>query len=162
SYRDRRVIDVGDVARTEFIQATGAKQSITYVSMGWLMFALPGYPLEMSYLGPYQLGEENTQAIIAQGESGFRFTVLLDNRTYAPVAMAVSFVEDIQQMVVVESSGIFDRKFMQDTYARARAERKARAKLAQPCEMLIRFSDRRLIDGVMLPFRVTTTLNGEV
>jgi hypothetical protein len=28
--------------------------------------------------------------------------------------------------------------------------------------MLIRFSDRRQVNGLLLPFRVTTTLNGEV
>src|SRR5262245_47405888 len=101
SYRDRRVIDVGDVARTEFIQATGAKQELTYFSIGWLLLTLPGYPLEMNYLGTYQVGPENTHAIITQGESGFRFTVLLDSKTYAPVALAISFVEDIQPTVIV-------------------------------------------------------------
>src|SRR5262245_47931733 len=48
---DRRVIDVGDVEKTEFIQATSAKQELSYYSIGWLMRPLPGYPLEMSYLG---------------------------------------------------------------------------------------------------------------
>jgi hypothetical protein len=32
----------------------------------------------------------------------------------------------------------------------------------QPCEMLVQFSDRRPVNGALLPFRVTTTLNGEV
>jgi len=162
SYRDRRVIDVGDVARTEFIQATGAKQELTYFSIGWLMLALPGYPLEMNYLGLYQVGSENAHAISAEGESGFQFTVLLDTKTFAPLALAISFVEEIQQTVIVESAGFLDRRFMQETYARARAERRARAKPPQPYEMLIRFSDRRSVNGALLPFQVTTTLNGEV
>jgi len=162
SYSDRRVIDVGDVARTEFIQATGAKQELTYFSLGWLMFPLPGYPFEMSYLGLYRAGSENAHAINAEGESGFRFIVLLDAMTYTPLAMMISFVENIQPTIMVESAGFFDRRFMRETYARARAERKAREKPAQQYEMLIRFSDRRPVDGVLLPFRVTTTLNGEV
>src|SRR5262249_27458765 len=138
SNRDRRVIDVGDVARTEFIQATGAKQQLTCFSVGWLMLPLPGYPLEMSYAGVYWDGAEDTHAIIAQGDSGFRFIIMLDLKTYVPVAVAFSFVEDIQQTVIVESAGFFDRKFMQETYARARAERKARAKPVQQYEILIR------------------------
>ncbi|MGH9767496.1 MAG: hypothetical protein ACREAB_08700 [Blastocatellia bacterium] len=162
SYRDRRVIDVGDVARTEFIQATGAKQELTYFSIGWLMLTLPGYPLEMNYLGIYQVGSENAHAINAEGETGFRFTVLLDTKTNAPLALAISFVEEIQPTVIVESAGFFDRRFMRETFARARAERKAREKPVQQYEMLIRFSDRRPVDGVSLPFRATTTLNGEV
>jgi hypothetical protein len=51
---------------------------------------------------------------------------------------------------------------MQETFARARAERKARTKPPQPCELLIRFSDRRPVNGALLPFRATITLNGEV
>ncbi len=162
SYRDRRVIDVGDVERTEFRQATSAKQELTYFSMGWLMGALPSYPLETRYLGIYQLGPENVHVIKAEGESGFLFTVLLDAKNYAPIALAISFVEELQPTVLVEAAGFFDRKFMQETYARARAERKARTKPPQPYELLIRFSDRRPVDGLLLPFRVTTTLNGEV
>jgi len=162
SYRDRRMIDVGDVEKTLFRQATSAKQELTYFSIGWLMGALPGYPLETRYLGLYQIGAEDAHAISAVGESGFLFTVLLDTKTYAPFALAISFVEEIQPTIIVETAGIFDRKFMQETYARARAERRARVKPPQPYEMLIRFSDRRPVNGLLLPFRVTTTLNGEV
>jgi hypothetical protein len=159
---DSRVIDVGDVEKTAFIQATSAKQELSYYSIGWLMRPLPGYPLEMSYLGLYQLGAENTHAIVAQGASGFRFTLFLDTKNYAPVALAVSFVEEIRPVVVVEAPYFFNQKFRQDTRARARAEFNARMKPQQPCELLIRFSDRRPVNGAMLPFRVTTSLNGDV
>lgn len=161
SNSDGRVIDVGDVERTAFIHATSAKQQLSYYSIGWLALPLPGYPLEMRYLGLYQLGAETAHAIGAEGKSGFRFTLLLDTKNYQPVAIAISFVQMIQPNVVVEFVSI-DRKFTQDTLARARAERIARTKPAQPCELVIRFSDRRPVNGVMLPFRVTTTLNGEV
>jgi hypothetical protein len=162
SYGDGRVIDVGDVERTAFMHATSAKQGLSYFSIGWLMLPLPGYPLKMSYLGLYRVGAENAHAISASGDSGFRFTLLLDVKTYAPMALAISFVEEIQPEVVVETSGFFSRKFMQETFARARAERKARTKPPQPYELLIRFSDRRPVNGALLPFRVTTTLNGDV
>jgi hypothetical protein len=162
SHRDNRVIDVGDVERTAFIQGTSAKQDLSYFSIGWLMLPLPGYPLKMSYLGLYKIGAENAHAISAEGTSGFRFTLLLDTKTHAPAALAISFVEEIQPVILVEAAGFFDRRFMRETFARARAEYKARAKPPQPCEMLIRYSDRRSVAGVMLPFQVTITLNGEV
>src|SRR5262245_14093684 len=159
---DGRVIDVGDVEKTAFIHATSAKQGLSYFSIGWLMLPLPGYPLKMSYLGIYRIGAENAHAILASGDSGFRFTLLLDMKTYAPMALAISFVEEIQPVVLVEAAGFFNRRFMQETVARARAERNGRTKPSQPCEMLIRFSDRRPVNGALLPFRVTTSLNGEV
>src|SRR5262249_22749549 len=46
SHGDGRLIDVGDVERTAFINATGAKQELSYFSIGWLMLQLPGYPLK--------------------------------------------------------------------------------------------------------------------
>jgi hypothetical protein len=159
---DRRVIDVGDVERTAFIQGTSAKQELSYFSIGWLMLTLPGYPLEMSYLGHYKIDAENAHAILASGASGFRFTLLLDAKTYALIAIAIPFVDEIQPVVLVEVAAFFSRRFMQETFARARAERKARTKPPQPYELLIRFSDRRPVNGAMLPFRVTTTLNGDV
>lgn len=162
SANDRRVIDVGDVERTAFIQATGAKQELSYFSIGWLALPLPGYPLEMSYLGPYRLGADTTHAIVAEGTSGFRFTLLLDQKTYEPVALAISFVEEIQPVIEIEAAGFFSRKYRQEIIARARAERIALTKPPQTCELLIRFFDRRPVNGAMLPFRVTTSLNGEV
>src|SRR5262245_55268390 len=162
SYSDGRVIDVGDVERTAFIHATSAKQGLSYYSIGWLMLPLPGYPLKMSYLGLYRIGAENAHAILASGDSGFRFTLLLDTKTYAPTALAISFVEEIQPVVLIETAGFLSRRFMQETFARARAERKARTKSPQPCEMLIRFSDRRPVNGALLPFRITISLNGDV
>lgn len=162
SYRDRRVVDVSDVEKTAFRQATSAKQELTYFSIGWLMGALPGYPLETRYLGTYQLGQDKTHAISAEGESGFLFIVLLDSKSYTPLALSISFVEEIQPTIIVEAPGFFDRRYMQETFARARAERRARTAPPQPYELLIRFSDRRLVNGLLLPFRVTTTLNGDV
>ncbi len=162
SQSDRRVIDVDDVERTEFLQATGAKQELTYYSMGWLLQPLPAYPLETTYVGMIQTGAIREHAIIAQGQSGFRIFVLLDANSRLPAAITISFVEDIQQTVLVESAGFFDRRFMQETFARARAERRARANQPKPYEMTMRFSDHRLVDGINLPHRVTTTLNGQV
>ncbi len=115
-----------------------------------------------SYEGIYQTNAEPSQSIIAKGQSGYRFAVLFDINTHLPLAVAIKFVEDIQQTVIVESAGFFDRRFMQETYARARAERRARAKPPQQYEMMIRFSDHRPVDGINLPHRVTTTLNGQV
>jgi hypothetical protein len=162
SHNDRRVVDVGDVERTTFIQATSAKQELSYFSIGWLALPLPGYPLEMTYLGHYQLGAEKTHAIIAEGTSGFRFTLLLDIKTYEPVALAISFVEEIQPVVEIEAAGFFSRKYRQEIIARARDERRSLMKPPQTCELLIRFFDRRPVNGAMLPFQVTTSLNGEV
>jgi hypothetical protein len=162
SNSDRRVIDVGDVERTEFIHATSAKQGLSFYSIAWLMLPLPGYPLKMSYQGLYRVGAESAHAISALGDSGFRFTLLLDMKTYALKALAISFVEEIQPVILVDAVGFLSRRFMQETIARARAERKARTKPSQPYEMLMHFSDRRPINGALLPFRVTITLNGEV
>jgi hypothetical protein len=162
SYRDRRVIDVSDVERTEFIQATGAKQELTYYSIGWLLQALPSYPLEMSYAGEYQLDANLTHAVIAKGQSGFQFVILFDVKTHLPRSIAISFVEDIQQTVIVEAAGFFNRRYMQETFARARAERRARTRPPQQYEMVMRFSDHRRIVGINLPHRITTILNGQV
>ena len=47
------------------------------------MLPLPGYPLKMSYQGLYQARRGERSRDLGSGDSGFRFTLLLDMKTYA-------------------------------------------------------------------------------
>ncbi|MGH9838163.1 MAG: hypothetical protein ACREEM_05205 [Blastocatellia bacterium] len=162
SNRDGRVIDVGDVERTEWMSAMSAKHQLSYYALGFLLQPLPGFPLVMSYAGEYQESDGKVDVVLAQNGGGFRALLLLDPKTRLLKALALRFVESVPQLVMVETAGFFDRRFMQETFARARRERQARAKPPREYELQLRFSDHRLVSGLQLPHRVTTTLNGEV
>jgi hypothetical protein len=166
--RDHRVIDVSDVERTEWISAIGAKQQLSYYSLGFLLQPLPGFPMEMAYAGEFDDKSGTVDVVIAQHRGGFRILLLLDVKTHQLEALTVSSVESVQQPVLVESSGYFDRRFMMETFNRARRERQQRARPPEHVEVMLRFSDRRPVAGlggnraVQLPHRITTTLNGRI
>jgi hypothetical protein len=160
--RDSRVIDVEDVERTQWLSAMGAKQQLSFYALGLLLQPLPGFPLEMQYAGEYADGPGVTDAVMARNSGGFRTLLLFDARTQVLDGLTLRFFEAVQQTVRVETSGFFDRRFMQETFARARRERQARAKSPREHELRLRFSDRRAVSGLQLPHRITTTLDGEV
>jgi hypothetical protein len=87
--------------------------------------------------------------------------LLLDQKTHLPLALAFSFVEARRETVLVEAASV-SRKFMQDTYLRARQERQARARQPERIEVQWRFSDHRPVEGLLLPHRITTAFNGEL
>jgi hypothetical protein len=161
SHRDRRVIDVDDVERSFMRQAQGVRQQLTLYSLGWLLQAIPSLPLELSDAGEFRVEDRVARGVLVEGDEGFRVVLLLDRQTRLPLALAISYIEARREPVIVEVAS-FNRKYVSDTHARARRERAARSTRPQRREMLLRFEDHRPVAGVLLPHRVTTTLDGIV
>lgn len=157
---DRRVIDVGDVERTMLMQTRTAKQQIALYTLGWTMQTPTSVPVEISYLGVVDLEGQQCDAVLAEGQEGFRRILLLDRNTRLPAGLAVVFYEAMRETVIVEAY-TFDRRFMRETYARARQERIARSKPPQRHEVVWRFLDHTTTNGVTLPQRVKITLDGQ-
>jgi hypothetical protein len=157
---DRRVIDVGDVERTMLMQTRTAKQQIALYTLGWTLQTPSSVAAEMSYLGIADLEGRQCDAILVEGQEGSRKVLLLDRATRLPAGLAVVFYEAMREPVIVEAN-TFDRRFMRDTYARARQERLSRSKPPQRHEVVWRFLDHTTISGVTLPQRVKVTLDGK-
>lgn len=156
---DRRVIDVGDVERTLLMQTRTAKQQIAIYTLGWLLQSPTSVPVEMSYGGVVDLEGQKCDAIVVEGQEGFRNVMLLDSKTKLLVGLGMVFFDAIRETVIVEVAAL-DRRFIRDTYTRARQERMARTKPAQRHEVMWRFLDHSTIGGVTLPHRVKITLDG--
>ncbi|MFN0108255.1 MAG: hypothetical protein ACKVZH_05310 [Blastocatellia bacterium] len=156
---DRRVIDVGDVERTMLMQTRTAKQQIAFYVLGWLMQTPSSVPVEMTYGGTFDVDGQKCDAIVVQGQDGFHNILLLDQKTHLLAELAVVFFDATRETVLVEVAAL-DRRFIRDTYMRARQERAARTKPAQRHEVMWRFLDHSTIGGVTLPHRVKVTLDG--
>lgn len=157
---DRRVIDVGDVERTMLMQTRTAKQHIALYALGWMLQTPTSVPVGMAYAGAVTIEGQEYDAITVDGQDGFGNILLLDRKTRLPAGLAVVFYEAMRETVIVEAHA-FDRRFMRDTYMRARQERLARSKPPQRHEAIWRFVDYTTINGVTLPQRVKITLDGQ-
>ncbi|MCI0666124.1 MAG: hypothetical protein L0220_34155, partial [Acidobacteria bacterium] len=162
SNSDNRVIDVDDFERTVEMQTRGARQQLTIYSLGLLLRPLPGHSLEFTFLGEIRALDGRINVIVAKDPEDNQMFLLLDAETKLPLALAWTFIASRQQAVIVEAAGIFDRKFMMETVQRARRERQERILPPQRYEMQMKFSEYKQVAGVLLPHRITTTLNKEI
>ncbi len=158
---DRRVVDVDDFERTIAIQALGARQELSLISLGWMLQALPSFQLEYSYRGRFRTESGATKMINVQGPENFLISLLLDQETNLPIALAWSFEDVRRQPVLVEYMG-FSRKAWMEIGQRLRKERLERTKPRQRYELQIKLSDYRRVGGVLWPHRLTTTINNEI
>ena len=156
---DRRIIDVGDVERTMLMQTRTAKQQIALYTLGWMLQTPSSVPVELSYGGIFDVEGRKCEAIVIEGQEGFHNVLLLDQQTRLVTGLAIVFFDATRETVLVEVAAL-DRRFIRDTYMRARQERVARTKPAQRHEVMWRFLDHSTIGGVTLPHRVKVTLDG--
>lgn len=158
---DRRVIDVDDFERTIAMTALGAKQELTFISLGWMLQGVPSFPLEYSYQGRFPSASGELNMINVHGPENFLISLLLDQKTNLPIALAWTFEEVRRQLVIVEYMG-FSRKVWMEIGQRVQKERLARTKPRQRYELQLKLSDYRRVEGVLWPHRLTTTINNEI
>jgi hypothetical protein len=159
--RDSRVIDVGDVERTLLMQERTAKQQIAFYALGWLLQAPPSLQLKMSYAGTFELDEQVTDVVLADGPDGFRILLFFDRKTNLLAGLATGFFDSVRETVIVEAASL-DARHTRATFMRAREERRVRTQPPKKHELLWRFSDYRQVDGVTLPHRVAIKFDGRV
>jgi hypothetical protein len=162
SHRDNRVIDVDDFERTVELQRRGARQQLTIYSLGLLLKALPAYPLRYSYLGRVRFLDAEANTIAVTDPENNQMYLLLDPKSNLPLAFAWTFTASRQKTVIPESFVYYNSRVAREVIQRVQRERRERTTPPQRCEMQMKFSDYRLVSRVLLPHRITTTLNQEI
>jgi hypothetical protein len=162
SHRDSRVIDVDDFEKTIELQRRGARQQLTIYSLGLLLKALPTYPLRYSYLGRMKSLAGEANAIAVADPENNQMYLLLDPESNLPLAFSWTFIARRHKPVITEAVGFYNSRYFRETRLRAQREWRERTTPPQRCEMHMIFSDYRLVYRVLLPHRITTTLNNEI
>lgn len=162
SHRDNRVIDVDDFEKTTELQRRGARQQLSIFSLGMLLTALPAYPLQFTYLGRIASLDAEANAIVVTDPENNRMFLLLDPKSNIPLALAWKYIAIRHKTVIIEAPGFYNSRFFRETIQRAQRERQERTTPPQPYEMQMRFSEYRMVSRVLLPHRITTTLNNEI
>jgi hypothetical protein len=162
SHKDSRVIDVDDFEKTIELQRRGARQQLTIYSLGLLLQALPTYPLRHRYLGRIRSLDVEANAISVTDPENNQMYLLLDPKSNLPLGFAWTFIASSHKTVITEVVGFYNSRYVRETIQRAQRERQERAMPPQRCEMQMKFSDYKLVSRVLLPHRITTTLNQEI
>jgi hypothetical protein len=135
---------------------------LSIYSLGLLLQAIPTYPLQYSYLGRLGSTDEEANVIAVTDPENNQLYLLLDPKSNLPLALAWKFISRRQKTVIIEAVGFYNSRYFRETAQRAQRERQERSTPPQRYEMRMNFSDYRQVSRVLLPHRITGTLNKEI
>lgn len=161
THKNRMVVNADEAERSYEQQGQAARADLSLFALTWLFTPLPSYPLEMSYEGEANTESERAYVIAIKGPDGFGAVLLLDRQTYRPVTLLYVMSSPLREEIVVSAVG-FNRRYIAQTFARARREAAMRAKPPRRVEVRINFSDHRPVRGLMLPHKMTTLYDGRL
>lgn len=156
---NRRVVSVEDAEQTFLRQAQMARANISRYTLSCLLSSSPALPLEFNYAGRINTETGVNEVLLVRDADGYKTLLLLDPNTYLPTMLNETIVMP-QRVTVIPSGFGFDRRYNRAILMKARDERQARQKPAQPVSIQMRLTDRRLVNGINLPHRITTYHNG--
>jgi outer membrane lipoprotein-sorting protein len=156
---NRRVVSVEDAEQNLIRQMQMARANVSRFTVSWLLSSWPTWPLEFNYAGRINTEAGVNEVLSVRDSDGYKTLLLLDPNTHLPTMLNETIVMP-QRITVVPTGFGFDRRYNRAILMRAREERMARAKPPQPVSIQMRLSDRRLVNGISLPHRITTYHNG--
>jgi hypothetical protein len=158
SRRERQVIDLSDFKRSLAYQAQIARHNLGIFSLTWLLQAPPNLALEYRYIGLLTIDGTPVDTIEVTGSDNSISYFLLDEKTHLPFGFIMTYMATLEDPVVAAPSP-FDSRNRERLVARARQEIASRSKPPWRFRVLIRFSDHHRIGGLLLPYRMTTSVD---
>jgi hypothetical protein len=153
--------------RLRYLQSgTGASKNrsrnqIRLYNAAWEGQKLGKLALEYRHSGLLTIDGTPVDAIEVTGTDNYRSFFLLDEKTHIPVGFIMNFVATLADPVLIEPSP-FDSRYRARLVARARQEIQSRSKPPSPFSVSIRFSDHHRTDGLLLPYRMTLSIDKRV
>ena len=158
SRRERHVIDVSDFEQSLAYQAQTARHNLEIYSLTWLLQAPPNLALEYRYIGFLTVDGTRVDTIEVTSSDKFKSYFLFDEKTHLPVGFVMNFVATIEDPVLIVPSP-FDSRYRARLVAKARQEIASRSRPPWRFSVFVRFSDHHRIGGLLLPYRMTVTVD---
>jgi hypothetical protein len=157
---NRRVVSVEDAEQNMLRQAQMARANVSRFTLSCLLSSWPTWPIEFNYAGRINTEAGINEVLSVSFRDGFKTLLLIDPHTHLPTMLNETIV--IPQRVAVIPTGFgFDRRYNRAIMIKVREERQARFKPPQPISIQMRLTDRRVVNGISLPHRITTYHNGQ-
>ncbi len=160
SGRDRHAIDVSDFERSLDYQAQGARQQLSLYALALLVRTVPEAAANYLSDGSTESNGRKVDIVTAYGLGDRYVRFLLDQETHLPVGFDSLYFGVRRYAVVVDA--IVGRNSYPLFMEKVRRERAAQNRKPQKLRIQIRLSDHRRIAGILIPHRLTTTVDGKV
>ena len=125
----------------------------------WLLTSPANFPVEFSYAGEAESKDGKADALDIKGPEGFNARLFLDKQTHIPLMLSYRAPQPRAAMITRSMQGSHEDLEARKKEAQEQAERQA----ANPelSEIQVYFSDYRAEDGILLPHRITRSVNGD-
>jgi hypothetical protein len=129
------------------------RQDFARLVLAWLAVAPAGMPLEYVHAGEAESPDGRADVIDVKGPDNFTAKLFIDKKTRLPLMVAYRAVEpQIRTVTTAGAAGNTDP-----------SAREAMQQMQPPptSDIQLFFSDHRKVDGLMLPFKVSKSVDGK-
>lgn len=127
--------------------------------IAWLLTSPANFPVEFSYAGEAESRDGKADALDIKGPEGFNARLFLDKQTHLPLMLSYRAPQQRVAMVTRRAQGGPEDLEARKKEAQEQADKQAAA--PQLSEVQLYFSEYRAEDGILLPHRITRSVNGD-
>ncbi|HKP87673.1 MAG TPA: hypothetical protein VJZ26_16350 [Blastocatellia bacterium] len=127
--------------------------------IAWLLTSPPNFPVEFSYAGEAESKDGKADALDIKGPEGFNARLFLDKQTHLPLMLSYRAPQPRVTMITRTAQGSHEDLEARKKEAQEQAEKQAAN--PQLSEVQVYFSEYRAEEGILLPHRVTRSVNGD-
>jgi hypothetical protein len=125
----------------------------------WLLTSPANFPVEFSYAGEAESKDGKADALDIKGPEGFNVRLFLDKQTHLPLMLSYRAPQQRVAMVTRTAQGSQDDLEARKKEAQEQAEKQSVN--PQLSEVQVYFSEYSAEDGILLPHRITRSVNGD-
>jgi hypothetical protein len=153
----------GDDPKAQASQLRSIKADVARNLIAWFLSAPEVYQIQFTYAGEADSADGKADVIDAKGADGFTARLFLDKKTHQPLMLSYRAVVPKAVIRTMQATSREEGEKHAKEMEKQGAEEMARAQqAAQESEIQIFYSDYRAVDGVLLPHKVSRSVNGEV
>jgi hypothetical protein len=153
----------GDDPKAQASQLRSIKADVGRNLLAWLLSAPDSYQIQFTYAGEADSEDGKADIVDAKGADGFTARLFLDKKTHQPLMLSYRAVVPKAVFRTMQTGSREEGEKHAKEIEKQTADEIAKAQqTAQESEIQIFYSDYRPVDGVLLPHKVSRSVNGEV
>ena len=160
SKENAAIVSAKDADQSFLRLIQNARTTLSHFTWGLLISSSDKWPYELRLAGTTNTDEGTVDVISLLDVDGYKSLLFLDPKTHLPTTLNETVLLSTPVPVIPTGWG-FDRRYNRAIFQRAASERQMRSKPPELMSVQIRISDRRVVGGFILPFKLTTYYNGQ-
>jgi hypothetical protein len=153
----------GDDPKAQTAQLRSIKAEVARHLLAWFLTAPDSYQIQFAYAGEADSADGKADIIDAKGPDGFTARLFLDKKTHQPLMLSYRAVVPKAVIRTLQAASPEEgQKHAKEIEKQPADEIAKTQQTARESEIQTFYSDYRSVDGVLLPHKVSRSVDGEV